>query len=837
MYINFQFINSPKTDINWCNGHFGGGIMASLNQSQRKFSIRRKLIVTSMATALGLVGTPLALGQEASLEEIIVTARQRAESSQDIPMTIDTVSGEDIQKQGITTLQDFSRFVSGLSVSTTAAGQNTIVFRGISDGGGFLVDPTAAIYLDEQAMSMTSMAPDIYPVDIARIEALSGPQSTLFGASSQSGTVRVITNKPDTEGTEVSGNIGLGVSSVKSGSNGLDFDATLNIPIIEDKLAIRLSGFSAKDGGFIDSVHGLTVIDSRAPEKGGNKSNANAVENDINAVKWSGARAQAKWLISDDWSSTLSHNYQNIEADGFNDYDPNVGDLETIKFYDEYRDDEWSQTSLVIEGDLGFAELTVAGSYYDRETLYQHDTQAYAAYFTYTLGAYYATYDFGADPIGYLTNDQENTSKTLEVRLSHTGDKVAWTAGAFYMDSDESWDFKTYVDGYADSNAFAAWAYYASLYDITIAPVDTWWFSSQSTTREDKAVFGEIDIKLSDRLSLLAGGRWYEVDRFISYFVEKPEGYPNAASPDRNMTDDGFIPKIGLQYDLTDDIMVWGVYSEGYRVGGANRSRGIPTVPTFYDSDIVENMELGIKSSFNDDTIQVNATVYEMSWKGMQMEFTDPSFSIDHDPNVCPTDADGGYTDYCRNQPWQAVVANLGDATVKGMDISITAILNENIQVGFNLTSIFDQYVVPLETFPDDRFIGGQAPLGLDPKSDLPLFSDLSYSLYAEYSGQLSILGGGAFYARLQHNFEGVSINQLGDGDPAPQQEQGDYRLTDLILGYDMGNVKAQLSLNNISDERGITYRDSYDFDPFYGRNSDNVVRPRNYSLSIRMYF
>ena len=97
------------------------------------------------------------------------------------------------------------------------------------------------------------------------------------------------------------------------------------------------------------------------------------------------------------------------------------------------------------------------------------------------------------------------------------------------------------------------------------------------------------------------------------------------------MTDDGFIPKIGLQYDLTDNIMVWGVYSEGYRVGGANRSRGIPTVPEFYDSDIEENMELGIKSSFNDDTIQVNATVYEMAWKGMQMEFTDPSFSIDHD--------------------------------------------------------------------------------------------------------------------------------------------------------------------------------------------------------------
>ena len=165
-----------------------------------------------MATAMGLTVAPVSFGQEATLEEVIVTARQRAESSQDVPMTISTLSGEDIERQGITTLEDFSRFVSNLNVQTTAPGQNTIVFRGVSDGGGFLVDPTAAIYLDEQAMSMTSMAPDIYPVDIARIEALSGPQSTLFGASSQTGTVRVVTNKPDMEGTEITGNMAIGVS-------------------------------------------------------------------------------------------------------------------------------------------------------------------------------------------------------------------------------------------------------------------------------------------------------------------------------------------------------------------------------------------------------------------------------------------------------------------------------------------------------------------------------------------------------------------------------------------------------------------------------------------------
>ncbi|MCS5595524.1 MAG: TonB-dependent receptor [Porticoccaceae bacterium] len=790
--------------------------MASLNQSQRIFSIRRKLIVTSMATALGLVGTPLALGQDATLEEIIVTARQRAESSQDIPMTIQSLSGDDIQKRGITTLEDFSRFVGNLSVSTTVPGQNTIVFRGVSDGGGFLVDPTAAIYLDEQPMSMTSMAPDIYPVDIARVEALAGPQSTLFGASSQTGTIRVITNKPDT--SEFSGDIGLGMSGVAKGDNGYDFDATVNIPVIKDKLAIRLSGFSAEDGGFIDSVLGTTVVDEYSG-LGGLKNNANTVESDINNVEWSGGRVSAKWLVSDDWTATLSTNFQEITANGFNDYDPNVGDLETVKFYDELRTDDWTQTSLVIEGDLGFAQLTVAGSYYDRETFYQHDTQTYTAYFMYTFGVYagYATYDFGTDPVGYLTNDQENTSDTLEVRLTGSGDKVDWTVGAFYMDSDETWDFRTYVDGYANSPAFAAWAGYAAYYNLTIAPTDAWWRSNQTTHREDKAVFGEIDIKLTDRLSLLAGGRWYEVNRGIEYFVEKPLGNPNLATPARSAKDDGFIPKFGLQYDLTDDLMVWGVYSEGFRVGGTNRGRGIPTLPVDYGSDIVENTEFGLKSTWNDGKVQVNATLYEMTWNDMQLEVTDPSFVI--------------------GEPWQAVVANLGDASISGADLDVKALVGENLQVGFNITRIFHAFVDAPESYADPRFPGGQAPLGLTSQSDLPLFADTSYSLYLEYTTQLDLLDGGDAYVRFQHSYNGRSLNQVNDGANAPRQAQGDYRISDLVMGYEMGDWKAQLILNNISDERGISFKDSYDFDPFYGRNSDNVVRPRNYSISLRRYF
>ena len=790
--------------------------MANVDQSQRKFSIRRKLIVTSMATALGLIGPPVALGQDASLEEIIVTARQRAESTQDIPMTVQSLSGDDLQKQGITTLEDFSRFVGNLSVQTTAPGQNTIVFRGVSDGGGFLVDPTAAIYLDEQPMSMTSMAPDVYPVDIARVEALAGPQSTLFGASSQTGTIRVITNKPDT--SEFSADIGLGMSGVAKGDNGYDFDATVNIPVIKDKLAIRLSGFSAEDGGFVDSVSGMTVVDAYSG-LGGLKSNAGNVEDDINNVEWSGGRISAKWLVSDDWSATLTTNFQEITANGFNDMDETVGDLETVKFYDEFRTDDWTQTSLVIEGDLGFADLTVAGSYYDRETFYQHDTQTYTAYFMYTFGTYlgYATYDFGTDPIGYLTNDQKNESTTFEVRLTGSSDKVDWTVGAFYMDSDENWDFKSYVDGYANSPAFAAWAGYAAYYDMTIAPTDAWWYSDQSTSRQDKAVFGEIDIKLTDRLSLLAGGRWYEVDRNIEYFVEKPYGNPNLATPPRSASDDGFIPKFGLQYDLADNLMIWTVYSEGFRVGGTNRGRGIPTLPVDYGSDIVENTEIGLKSNWNDGKIQINATLYDMTWNDMQLEVTDPSFAI--------------------GEPWQAVVANLGDATISGADLDIKAVVGENLQVGFNITRIFHAYVDATETYADDRFPGGQAPLGLVSKSALPLFADTSYSFYLEYTTQLELFDGGDAFMRFQHSYNGTSLNRVTDGANAPRQTQGDYRISDLVMGYEMGDWKAQLSLSNITDERGIAFKDSSDFDPYYGRNSNNIVRPRNYSISLRRYF
>ena len=783
----------------------------------------RRAIVAGVAAAVS-VGTA-GLSWSAELEEVVVTARQRAETAQDIPMSVQSISGEDIQKQGITTLEDFSRQVAGLNVTSQTPGVNTIVFRGVSDGGGFLVDPTAAVYLDEQPMSQTSYAPDMYPVDLARIEALAGPQSTLYGAASQSGAIRVITNKPDPSAFEA--NIGGGISNTTDGGTGYEIDGTVNIPL-SDSVAIRLSGFSATDAGYIDNVLGTTVYDNQfGTGLGGLKNNSSAVDDDINEVEWLGGRAAIRWLVNDNWTVTASANYQDLEADGYNDYDPSAGDLKTIKFNKEIRTDEWLQTSLVIEGDLGFAQLVSATSYYDRELFYANDTQSYAAYFHYSFGIYYgyATYDFGLDPTGYLTNKTEADSFTQEIRLSGSTDRIDWTLGGFWQESEEFWDFYTYVDGYRNSPAFETWSYYYP----GIAPTDAWWNSFQGTDRTDKAVFGEIDIELiEDKVTALLGGRWYDVERELSYTVERPDARVDRQLPDREANDDGFIPKYGLEFQFTEDIMAYGVYSEGYRVGGTNRGRGLdlggPTLPVNYESDILENTEFGLKSTWLDGRIMFNFMYYTMKWKDMQIEVTDPS-------NQLGSLSGGAYP----NIPFQIVVGNVGDATVKGYDIEFAAILGSNFEIGFNLTDIQKASVSAAQFYDEPRAIGGTVPSGLEPTQALPLFADLSWYAYAEIT-DLNIFGGSALI-RLQHSYVGESLNQLTDSATAPQMVQGDYKITDAIFSFELDKWQAQLRLNNLSDERGITYEDSTDFDQFWGRNSSTVIRPRNFAINLRRFF
>jgi len=775
-------------------------------------SFSKTVLAKAIAAAVGVTasGGLLAQDEKLTLDEIVVTARQHSESSQDVPVYITALTGEELQKRGMTTLQDFARFVPNLTAQTTETGANTIIFRSVSDGGGFLVDPTAAIYLDEQPMSLTSVAPDIYPVDLARIEALAGPQSTLFGASSQSGAVRVITNKPNL--SEFEANIGAEYSATEEGEPSYKFDGTVNFPIIEDKFAIRLSAFSATDGGYIDNVLSNSVETWRAGS--GVRDNANVVEDDINRIDWEGFRGHARWQINDDWMATLSYNHQKIDAGSYNDYDPNVGDLETVLFVNEGRTDEFDQMSLVIEADLGFAHLVSATSYYDRDIYREYDSQAYVSY----ASGWGDWYDFGVDPIGGYFEPSNFNAFSQEIRLSGSSETLQWTAGLFYQEADDEYQFNTDVEDYRNSLSFdTRSAYYGGL-----DPTDSWWESGQESTREETAVFGELNYSINDSIDIILGARWYDVDIERTYYIANPATGPKTVIPSIG-DDDGIVPKLGLQYNVNDDVMLFAVYSEGFRPGGGNRNRNAQTLPLTFESDILENSEIGIKSTWLDGRLQVNASVYQMAWDDTQVQLVDPAQAY-------------------FGQTFVYVVANLGDAEVEGFDLDVTALLGEHVQVGFNMNKTTKAELTAITSVPDDRAVGpdfevqGQVPTGLDPLQDLPLFPDRSWSTYIEYNHDLGWFGGGNVYARLQHSDTGESITRVDDHWASPKYTLDGYAITDLKFGYDTADWSAQLFINNLDDERGITFKGNW-VGNLFGQSNDTVIRPRTAGVSFRYSF
>ena len=308
----------------------------------------------------------------------------------------------------------------------------------------------------------------------------------------------------------------------------------------------------------------------------------------------------------------------------------------------------------------------------------------------------------------------------------------------------------------------------------------------------------------------MLGGRWYEVDRDLTYYVERPDARLDQQLPDRNAVDDGFIPKFGVEFHVNEDVMVYGLYSEGYRVGGTNRGRGDPTLPRVYEADTLENTELGLKSQFADGTVQLNLVLYSMEWKNMQIEVIDPSFAF--------------------GEPFQIVVGNVGDAEVTGFDLDLKALLGDSLEVGLNYNHLSDSFVNAPEFYEEPRVDGGQIETGLDGRATLPLFPDRSYSLYANLN-DIQLFGGTGTLT-LQHQFVGDSLNALQF-----PLAQGDYATTDLLFNLDYPEWSAQLYVRNLSDDRGIQYEDASDNDQYFGRNSSNVIRPRSIGLSIRRFF
>ncbi|MEX2150429.1 MAG: TonB-dependent receptor [Steroidobacteraceae bacterium] len=763
---------------------------------------------------------------DARLEEVVVTATRRAVNLQEVAQSVTALSTEDIAKQAFQSLDDVAGALPSVTLVNAIPGRNDIIMRGISTGTGeYYTDSQVAVYLDDQPMTSSSQQVDVRLIDIQRIEVLPGPQGTLFGSSSQSGTIRYVTNKPDFAG--FSSQVDLQAGTTKGGEPSYDVSGHVNIPV-SDSIAFRAVGFYAHEGGYVDNVPGANLS--------GTGDNADVVEDDWNDYSLFGGRLAARWQINPQWESTLSLVSQSSETEGDWLTDPAVGDYKIVSFFDEYRDDDWYQASASIRGDLGFAELSMTASYFDRDIVYEWDNTLYENWRTAYYGAYYGLYDT-ANLGGTTFNDQNQHRWAYEVRLTSQGEsRFQWMAGAFYEDVYDWWHYGAEVPGLTTTPAWTAAQYYAYYYGYDthypLAETDIYYSNRFEKTVRQKAVFGEMSFNLTDRWSVTGGARWFEFDRNEVESFEVPLGLPvfdggELAEPTASSgTDNDVVMKFATQYRFDDDRMLYALYSEGFRLGGKNSARAAAAgvVPETYKPDVLENYELGLKTQWLDDRLLLNVSLFFMEWSDIQLA----GDTSEADPW------------------WLRGTFNGGKAEQKGVELQAEWRVSDRFSLelgGFKADPEFSESFI---TPNGDPVEAGWA---------MPDSPEEKLWAAVEYRVPGFLIQDGEFWTRLSYSYQGefwnsltaircVNLTCLEPGDDPDDLADGldqivpSYSTSTLQFGLSSNNGwDAALIVRNLFDESRAGYLSSADYGEFFGdsrfRYRTTPQRPRSISLSF----
>jgi iron complex outermembrane receptor protein len=504
----------------------------------------------------GLVHAAAATDTEASegIQEITVTAQRRSENMQNVPITITALTGETIQQLNITTLNDYVKFLPNVTVANQGPGQGLIYMRGLAtteDGeqssgatGSF---PNVAVYLDEQSAQLPGRNLDVYAADIERIEVLEGPQGTLFGAGAQAGVIRYITNKPKLDKTE--GNVNAGYGYTSHGDPSTSIDATLNLPLIENTLAVRAVIYNERRGGYIDNVPGTftrkdtdlgIVAYFKGPDGLGHVPAINQVASNtaltgraINPVTYQGFRLSGLYQINDDWNFLLSQSYQNMEADGifaemqYGSDGQKLPDLSVNLFTPQYDKDRFENTAWTLNGRLGALKAVYTGGYLVRKVDQVAD---YTNYNRGAYGDYYSCILPGTDqakangtpagaclsPVATFHVQQRNTHQNHEFRLS-TPDDWRWRAigGLFYEDflvqDISDWLYRAPGAGFIPLIAPPA----SSANNHAVRADTIGFYDDIQRGYKQKAAFLSTDFDIIPKtLTVTVGTRYYNMDTF-----------------------------------------------------------------------------------------------------------------------------------------------------------------------------------------------------------------------------------------------------------------------------------------------------------------------------------
>lgn len=533
----------------------------------------RMLALASSATWL-LVMHPAASAQDATppqdataaedaSETVVVTATKRSEKLKDVPQAITVLGEKRLDEINADSLETFAGYVPGLEMQTFSPGRTRITVRGVSPDEQTGVT-TISYYLDEIPLAAAEQRsqPTLRLYDIARVEVLRGPQGTLYGEGAMGGTIRIVTNKPDTSGFAAS--MKLDGYSIKDGDFGYAVDGMVNVPLVKDMLALRLVVETREDAGWIDQTF-LSIPDPTVGPPARYVPSGTA--SDVNSSRDTMVRAALRFTPTSALTADLTYIYTNLEVDS-----ASMATLSATRHRDfdlrpsTARSDLWNLTASY---DFGSVVLTSASSYTTRNT-WRRDPYEPIVFGTTAA----STLDF--------TTFLNTETFVQEIRaVSDSGERLRWTLGGYYR------------DGTARSGG---------TYDAFIPATNSDVIFYTYTDRTDytsRAVFGELEYDLTDDLTLIGGARWFQDEQTSGSAHRKSEGV---------------TPRFTLRYRPNPNLMVYASYSEGFRAGGFNFSAGPPQ----YEPDTTRNYEVGAKYISSDGRMSLSAAAYYIDWNDMQ---------------------------------------------------------------------------------------------------------------------------------------------------------------------------------------------------------------------------
>ena len=740
------------------------------------------------------------------IETIVVTSRKRAENIQETPVSITAFGAGELEELGIENFNDYALMLPSVSYQSSGPGLSTIYMRGASDGGDGNASgsqPGVAVYLDEQPVTAIGRNLDLHIYDIERIEALAGPQSTLFGASSQSGTLRIITNKPDTDALE--GGFDVSYGTTYSGDASHSLEGFVNIPIA-DNAAIRLVAWTKEDGGYIDNTEGTRTYGLFT--NGGEfstveENNDSLVKENFNELTNSGIRAALKVNLNENWTATASYLTQTQETKGVWFQDSNnpsgdIGDLEVQRHFPDSMDDEFSQGALTIEGDLGSAALTYAGSFMDRDIEFFNDYSDYADYFStswiqYYGCEYYGTADVDCSSMAIFYNDDNKLKRnTHELRLQSTSDNpLQYIVGLYSEKSSHDYRQEWIMEGMAQGEDFKL-----------LDGEDLWYLTDQKRTDNQWAIFGEVSYAFTEQLTTTFGARFFEneskLEGVSGYGVIAP-GFP-IINVDSKIKDKDSIFKFNVTYKIDDEKMTYLTWSEGYRPGGINRDE-TEIINREYKADFITNTELGWKTMWLENNLRWNGALYHMQWDDMQFTRYDASY----------------------DSPVRLTV-NATEAKIVGLESDITYLLTPD----WTITAAFNFNKAELAS---DLLVGNNySPEG----TQLPNVPEFKGNITSRYN---FMVGEYDSFAQVVFSHVGDSYNEMfkyktTDLNTDNRQSNDSYNIVNLSAGINMEGWGLNFYINNLTDERAQLSKGTASWDTTVTTN-----RPRNIGIRYHMLF